>query len=846
MAKNEESLIQFEPGSKFNGWKIGEKLLDWGHGAAYKVLKEKLPYLMKIEKTGHDEILKYEVHVLQELAKVSAAGHISKIEETEESDTTFSYVVLTLFGKTLKDLYENALNNKFSRGTAVSAAIQCLKAIESFHANGYFLQNTQPTNFAIGRSEFNQTREIFVLNVYMAKKYKKDDGTLKVVFWSSTSYLRPRYASISYHKKQKIRCIDEIESWFYMVVEWTCGGLPWAIFKDTDQRNILQMKKLFLKDSEEFLDGCPSAYLQILKFIGENQDTEYYDTSIYEQIYDLLHQSIKNVQIHHFDWEVSKMKQQVIESKRNVNVASFKWSVEESWFLKMDFCPGTCQLTDFKYIDKHKNAKYRIELYQRGIPNSEYQFGSWIILKLINYNLDTNIDAKYTVKIPSADFTKECHHIFEKNEVWEMYGCKITELFNPKKKYFVDGIMDLKFDFEFDEIEKDFVEETDNLSIGSKEEVIDKSPEKAVYSFSPVWRISLEKIETCLPNECIESPVFSGDNEFTFYFEFYPKFEESNDFEDGAWIFLCVKNLNGKTFLESKYLFDSRKAKYLSKGRQFFKRFNEWEKHGVKIDEIMERKFLSKQKKEISIIIEMQFAIDFKEIELKNDEDEEAYVNGVSLESSDIDVASECSTSVTTILTEENKYYPPTDSWLKNECASIGIKFFENISKFRPSIDDIQKFIVRKPDDVISVEGDGKCGYRALSVLISGKEDHHVYIKNIICRKITKNKDPNFEKMGIFKDARRNAAFKLKFDSSDADDKRFWMDDSDIAAAANLFDCNIFVFTRLKYWQCYGPKTYENGITENFGNFDSKLPTLLLDNAGGNHFSPVKNVRLKR
>uniref|UniRef100_A0A914PLA6 Uncharacterized protein n=1 Tax=Panagrolaimus davidi TaxID=227884 RepID=A0A914PLA6_9BILA len=110
----------------------------------------------------------------------------------------------------------------------------------------------------------------------------------------------------------------------------------------------------------------------------------------------------------------------------------------------------------------------------------------------------------------------------------------------------------------------------------------------------------------------------------------------------------------------------------------------------------METEFLSKQTKEISLSIKVLFAIDFKE-------NEEADVSDVSLEHSDIDDTSEGSTSVATISTEESNYFPPTDTWLKNECDFIGITFFENISKFRPSIDDIQKFIVRKPDDVISV-----------------------------------------------------------------------------------------------------------------------------------------------
>uniref|UniRef100_A0A914QE42 Ubiquitin-like protease family profile domain-containing protein n=1 Tax=Panagrolaimus davidi TaxID=227884 RepID=A0A914QE42_9BILA len=513
----------------------------------------------------------------------------------------------------------------------------------------------------------------------MARKYKKHDGTLKDVFWSSTSCRRLRYASISYHGKQKIRCIDEIQSWFYMIVEWTCGRLPWANFQSL---KVLQMKKLFLKDGKKFLDGCPSAYLQILKLIGENQDNDYYNKSIYKQINNFLHQSIKNVKIHPFDWEVSKMKQQVIESKRNVNVASFEWKIKESSLLKRDFYPGTCELTDFKYIDKHKKAKYRIELYQRGIPYSKYQFGSWIILKLVNYNLHTNIEVKYTVKIPSADFTKKSHHIFEKNGEWEIYGCKIDELFNPKKKYFVDGIMNLKVEFEFNEVEIDFVEEINNLSIGATEEAyFDKSPDKTVYTYSPTWcaiysfinhkTFPLRQIKTCMPNQCFISPIYFGGNEFKFYFELYPKLEESSDFEDGAWIFLYIKNLNEKTFIESKYRFSVTDAKYLSKGRQFFKRFNEWQKHGIKINEIMKRKFLSKQKKEISLSIEIYFAIDFKKVVHENKENEEGDVHDVSLESSDIDDTSEVSTSVTTISTEQNNYFPPTDTWLKNECDLI-------------------------------------------------------------------------------------------------------------------------------------------------------------------------------
>uniref|UniRef100_A0AC35FK48 Protein kinase domain-containing protein n=1 Tax=Panagrolaimus sp. PS1159 TaxID=55785 RepID=A0AC35FK48_9BILA len=280
MSKN-VALKPFKPGSKFNGWKIVEPVGGISdNGAAYKVLKEKLPYLLIIQKCGHDEILNYEIHVLQEMAKVSAR-HILQIEETGQFFDDFSYVVLTLVGKTLNDLRE--YNNKFSRGTAVLIAIQCLITIENFHENGYFLRDIKPSNFAIGRSEFDKLREIYLKNVYMAKKYKNHDGNVRDVFWPAKPRLHLRYAPIAYHKQEKIRFIDEIESWFYMIVEWTCGQLPWKHLKDTNRDEILRIKEDFLTNGEQFLDECPQEYHQILLIINATKRKDFFDKHIYEK-----------------------------------------------------------------------------------------------------------------------------------------------------------------------------------------------------------------------------------------------------------------------------------------------------------------------------------------------------------------------------------------------------------------------------------------------------------------------------------------------------------------------------------------------------------------------------------
>uniref|UniRef100_A0AC35ESL4 OTU domain-containing protein n=1 Tax=Panagrolaimus sp. PS1159 TaxID=55785 RepID=A0AC35ESL4_9BILA len=565
-------------------------------------------------------------------------------------------------------------------------------------------------------------------------------------------------------------------------------------------------------------------------------------TNYCASIYSLLYVATTNVRLYPFDWEIWQMKQKKRKEKfeKVKNVSSFTWEIKESRLNEMDFSPGACETTTYKYIGEKKEIKYFVELFPRGIPNTKYQYGSWIILKLFNNTLDTNVEAKYTVKIPSANYTKKCQHIFEKNEEWEMNGLKMCELFNPKKKYIFNGSMNFKFEFEFTEFEKESVEKVDFSE--------DVSEEKTVWTFPLTWDIPLKQLKAKFkPHECINSTNYFVQNQFKFFFKIFPNLP-GYSIEKGAWIFLYFKNLNEETFIETKYIVSVEKAKYQRESRHFFKQFNQWETHRNKIDELFDKKLLSQKEEYIQIKFKISFAKDIKEDQDENDQIEDFSVHEFDnltflSESSEADDNETLLTSEAA-LTAKDIYFPPTDSWLINQCNLMGIQFYKNISKFRPPIDDIQKFTILKPTDVIHVEGDGKCGYRALSVLLCGNDCYHLCIKRMICKMIRDNMDPKFEEMYIFKDARQNAARKLMFDPETASDERFWMDDSDLAAAANLFDCNIFVFTLRKEWQCFGPKTFENGIMDSFVNFDSNLPTLLLENSGGNHFSPVKNVRL--
>uniref|UniRef100_A0A914Z061 OTU domain-containing protein n=1 Tax=Panagrolaimus superbus TaxID=310955 RepID=A0A914Z061_9BILA len=265
--------------------------------------------------------------------------------------------------------------------------------------------------------------------------------------------------------------------------------------------------------------------------------------------------------------------------------------------------------------------------------------------------------------------------------------------------------------------------------------------------------------------------------------------------------------------------------------------------HGTRIDELFNPRKRCFVGGEINVSLEGKFAKIPKVLQFSNEDscgNELDYLSFCTSKSFE-DAAQTSSLYVSL----KDVYFPPEDAWLRSKCYLLGIIFHENVSKFRPSIDDIQKFTIVKPDDVISVQGDGHCGYRSLSVIICGKQYYHNKIRRMICSLITQNNDPNFEEMYIFRNAKAIAYGKLQIDSAVDCEERMWMDDADLAAAANLFECNIFVLNSLDQWQCYGKKTFENGIMDSCVNFDPKLPTLLLQNSGGNHFSPVVNVRPK-
>ena len=180
-----------------------KKLGEGGFGAVYLVKKQSggLEYALKVEAENDPlGLLKMEVYVLMELKKTKfEARHFLQLMDKGTQPGRFHFVVMTLVGKSLQDLRAAAPLKKFSMGTAISVGRQCLEALEDLHNVGILHRDIKPGNYAIGRKDLNELRKIYMLDFGMARKFIKEDGTLR----------NPRYVIRLYFIQNALRDRNE-------------------------------------------------------------------------------------------------------------------------------------------------------------------------------------------------------------------------------------------------------------------------------------------------------------------------------------------------------------------------------------------------------------------------------------------------------------------------------------------------------------------------------------------------------------------------------------------------------------------------------------------------------------
>ncbi|KAL3097539.1 hypothetical protein niasHS_003987 [Heterodera schachtii] len=315
------------PGTRVSGrWIIIKKLGAGSFGAVYLCQDERMGTIAALKTEPFNTrrpLLVMEATVLLNLNNLKPGiglnfcrcldlGRDEQQNATTGTAMPFNYVVMTLVGRPLDKLLREA-GDRFSPGTTIGISIQMLNAIKTLHKVGFLHRDVKPGNSAIGLVESNEQRLLYLIDFGMARSYIRSDGQQRRPRATSQFRGTPIYAPISAHTRRDYSRKDDVESWFYVMVKFFKGTLPWKhIAGGRDEIGEMKCRRLEGQPTEvrekainDLLGGCPPEFNLILEHIDALQLE---DRPCYEMIELLLRGYLaqNNIEEHPYDWEIGR------------------------------------------------------------------------------------------------------------------------------------------------------------------------------------------------------------------------------------------------------------------------------------------------------------------------------------------------------------------------------------------------------------------------------------------------------------------------------------------------------------------------------------------------------------
>ncbi|CAI5446043.1 unnamed protein product [Caenorhabditis angaria] len=296
-------IIQLQTGDKVDRFTTMKKLGEGTFGAVYAVKDENgNEHALKAEMAGEKiNLLKLELYVMQKLTAKKAKHMATLIDKGHFAN--FNYIVMKFLGKSMQEAKKTGPNGHLTLGCAIGASIQCLEALEELHWIGFLHRDVKPGNFAVGRADFGELRKIYVLDFGLCRRFVDDNNVMLQPRKKAPYRGTPRYAPIASHEGQEHGRKDDVESWFYMLVDFTNASLPWKVVSDL--KEVGDMKKNSRNEPmiQQLLSGCP---FEDYKLVMNHIDgLTYFSEPNYALIYQTLRQAMKKQNLKEFpyDWE---------------------------------------------------------------------------------------------------------------------------------------------------------------------------------------------------------------------------------------------------------------------------------------------------------------------------------------------------------------------------------------------------------------------------------------------------------------------------------------------------------------------------------------------------------------
>uniref|UniRef100_K3WBR9 Casein kinase I n=1 Tax=Globisporangium ultimum (strain ATCC 200006 / CBS 805.95 / DAOM BR144) TaxID=431595 RepID=K3WBR9_GLOUD len=175
----------------------------------------------------------------------------------------------------------------------VSVGLEMLDCIQAFHQHGYVHRDIKASNFAMADAGSPAKGKYYIIDFGLSRQHLGEDK--KVIPARPQAEFRgtSMYASLSSHRRQELGPKDDLWSWFYLVMDFMRGELPWAT--DAQQKN----RQTVLNLKEYYTEKCPSLLVEGL--VGASHLVammKYLQSLKYEDKpdYDFLRRKLKRVE----------------------------------------------------------------------------------------------------------------------------------------------------------------------------------------------------------------------------------------------------------------------------------------------------------------------------------------------------------------------------------------------------------------------------------------------------------------------------------------------------------------------------------------------------------------------
>ena len=294
------------PSNVLPQYELKELLGKGAFGQIYKATHNQVDVAIKIEPPStKKQVLKVETQILKRLQDTNSPYFLQLLGfgNFEFKGKYYQYMVMNLVGQNLSDIRKKQPFQKFSLSTSALLLKEMILAIRDFHLAGYVHRDIKPSNFAIEKKSSNQRSRIILLDFGLARKLIKSDGSIKSPRSDAGFRGTARYASINAHDSKDLSKVDDLWSFFYVMVEFHKGQLPWR--KEKDKERIGEMKRTMT--TTQLLLGMPEQTVALLKYL---KTLDYFSEPNYEYItslFDSMFAATNEASDVLWDWEKNDM-----------------------------------------------------------------------------------------------------------------------------------------------------------------------------------------------------------------------------------------------------------------------------------------------------------------------------------------------------------------------------------------------------------------------------------------------------------------------------------------------------------------------------------------------------------